>query len=166
MFAARTDHASVYHNAYHHSPCNRRVLVSEASAGRANFGSRIWVNHPGPCCKRRKVCKDNADLCGACSSHNWVWILRRAKQTQFFTVIHASVRVCVLTIGRLSTTFEITCWSPVASTSRQKCYFDVHASRQRRDVGATFSRFQTWCLICLIAGPHPFGDATLMSYCP
>ncbi len=49
-------------------------------------------------------------------------------------------------IGRLSTTFEITRRSPVASTSRENRYFDVHASRRRRDV----QRFQTSCLICLI----------------
>ncbi len=34
------------------------------------------------------------------------------------------------TMGRFSATFEITCRSPVASTSRQICYFDVHASRR------------------------------------
>ncbi len=51
---------------------------------------------------------------------------------------------------KLSTTFEITCWSPITSTSHQNCYFDVHASHRRRDVGATFSHFQTWCLICLM----------------
>ncbi len=43
-----------------------------------------------------------------------------------------STRLCNL--GSLSTTFEITRRSPVASTSRQNCYFDVHASRRRRDV--------------------------------
>ncbi len=53
-------------------------------------------------------------------------------------------------IGRLSTTFEITRRSPVASTSRQNCYFDVHTLYQRRDVGATFCSCQTSCLICLI----------------
>ena len=51
-----------------------------------------------------------------------------------------------LSLGRLSTTFEITRRSPVASTSRENCYFDVQASRRRRDV----QRFQTSCLICLL----------------
>ncbi len=51
-------------------------------------------------------------------------------------------------LGTLSATFEITRRSPVSSTSRQKCSFDVHASRGRRDVGATFCRCQTSCLIC------------------
>ncbi len=48
-------------------------------------------------------------------------------------------------MGTLSATFEITRQSPVASTSRQNCYFDVHASRRRRDVGATFCSCQTSC---------------------
>ncbi len=33
-------------------------------------------------------------------------------------------------LGTLSATFEITRRSPVASTSRENCYFDVHASRR------------------------------------
>ena len=54
--------------------------------------------------------------------------------TQVDLCMRACVRVCVFAVkdrlGTLSATFEITRRSPVASTSRENCYFDVHASRR------------------------------------
>ena len=40
------------------------------------------------------------------------------------------IAMYIATLGTLSTTFEITRRSPVASTSRENCYFNVHVSRR------------------------------------